>query len=420
MLTNQTISAIDIGTSKICTIVAEVDENTHEPIIKGIGITPSHGIKKGTIVDIEKASAAVKQSVREAENSAEKEIGKCYVNITGTHIRSMNTNSAIVISRNSHPEIGEAREIDKEDIEKVLEQARSIPLPIDRQILHLIPQDYTVDEQEEINNPIGLLGHRLEARAHVTTYNTTVASNISHCLKNANVEVKKFVLQALASSYSTLEDDEKEMGSVLIDIGGGTTDVIVFHEGNVYHTGVIGLGGYNISNDIAYLLRVPLNNAENLKRNFGYAKPSSITKNEVLQIDRLANQKFYSEVTTDLLAEYIEPRVEEIIREAYLETKKSGLATSNIISVVLTGGSCLLKGIDEIAEEIFKTPARIACPKGYIGFEEELNNPSFSASIGLLKFAIEDIKKDSIFNKHFKNPISKKWSHFKKIIENIM
>ncbi len=418
-LKNNILAALDIGTSKICALIAEIEEETQEPIIKGFGVAPAKGIKKGLVVNIEEATKSIIQAVSDAEKMSGHTISRCYVSITGDHIRSINTKGAIAISQGSRTGLGEAREIEQEDIERVIEHTKAVPLPVDRQILHTIPQEFIVDEQTGIKNPINLSGRRLEAKVHLTTYSTIVASNLSRCIKNAELEVERFVLQSLAASYSVLEEDEKELGTILIDIGSGTVDIIVYYNGGVHHTGVVNLGGFSVTNDIAYLLRIPLDKAESIKREHGCALTSLADKGANFKIEGLGGRP-PREISIDTLAEYIEPRMEEIFREAYLEARKADISLKNTLAIVLTGGGALLKGSEQLAENILNSSARIGYPKGFQGVNEEINSPSFATSVGLLKFAIEDRKNKSQFQQISKGPLIKLRTWIKYLSENVM
>ena len=418
-LKSHILAALDVGTSKICALIAEIEEETQEPIIKGFGIAPAKGIKKGLVVNIEEATKSIIQAVSDAEKMSGHTISRCYVSITGDHIRSINTKGAIAISQGSRTGLGESREIEQEDIERVIEHTKAVPLPVDRQILHTIPQEFIVDEQTGIKNPINLSGRRLEAKVHLTTYSLIVASNLSRCIKNAELEVERFVLQSLAASYSVLEEDEKELGTILIDIGSGTVDIIVYYDGGVHHTGVVNLGGFSVTNDIAYLLRIPLDKAESVKREHGCAIASLDDKGSNFKIDGLGGRP-PREISIDTLTEYIEPRMEEIFREAYLESRKADISLENTLAIVLTGGGALLKGSEQLAENIFNSPARIGYPKGFQGSNEEINSPSFATSVGLLKFAIEDRKNKSQFQQTSKGPFLKLRTWIKNLSENVM
>lgn len=418
-LKNQVVTGLDIGSSKICAVIAEIDADSPEPVIKGYGIAPSKGIKKGLVVDIENATQAIFNAISEAEKMAGISVDSCFVGISGDHIRSMNTRGMVAISRDSRTGLGEAREIESEDIERVIEHTKAVPFPIDRQILHVLPQEFIIDDQAGVKNPLNLSGRRLEAKVHLTTYNTTAISNLSKCIRNADLEIDGYVLSSLAAAYACLEDSEKSMGSVLLDIGSGTIDVIVFYDDGVHHTGVINLGAGSVTNDIAYMLRVPLERAEIIKRDHGFAKVSLTDKEAFFKLDGLGGRAV-REISLFNLAEWIEPRMEEILRESFLEAKKADISLTNTLSVVLTGGGSLLKGTDELAETIFNTPAKVVAPRGFQGYNVELSNPAYSVAIGLIKYAIVEYGNGSAFINKSASPLRKFRGWIKHVTENVM
>lgn len=418
-LKNQLITALDVGSSKVCTLIAEIDNEKQEPIIKGYSKVPSKGIKKGLVSDIEQATESIRDSISMAEKMTEVTVDSCYVGLSGDHIYSMNTQGMMAISRDSRSGLGEARQIDKEDVEKLVDHTKAVPMPIDRQLLHVLPQEFIVDNQQGIKNPVALSGRRLEAKVHLTTYNTIIASNLVHCIENIGLGIEAFVLKSLASSFSTLDENEKEMGTVLIDIGANVMDIIVFSDGGVHHTGVINLGGINVTNDIAYLLRIPFDKAESLKREYGHAVVALADRDAFFTISGLGGRPD-REIPVYTLAEYIEPRMEEIIRTAYTEAKKADISITNTLSVVLTGGASLLHGTEELTERIFNSPARIGYPKGYQGFTQELNDPSFASAIGILKYAIIDKNNNSSHKRKRRKLFSRAWGLMRHISENVM
>jgi len=415
---NHFITSVDIGTSKTCALIAEVNPETGAPVIKGYGSVETKGLKKGAVVNIEELSHTISQAVNAAETMAGATVSNCYVSISGDHIRSMNTQGLIAISRDARSGIGEAREIEKEDIDRVIEHTRAVPLPVDRQILHVMPQEFTVDEQSGIKNPINLLGRRLEVKVHITTYSTTVSSNLTRCFKNADLSINNFILHSLASSESVLTSGEKESGSILIDIGNGTIDVIVYSEGGIHHTGVVNFGDQLVTSDIAYLLRIPQEYAEKIKKNHGYCYTKNVDKEAMIKIDSIGNRPA-REIPLLKLAEYIEPRMEEILREAYMESKKADIPLTSIQSVVLTGGGALIKGCEELAESIFNVPARIGFPVAYTGYEDELNNPRYAAAIGVLQFVLQDKVTNQIRPSGPETSLTKAWNWIKNVTDNI-
>jgi len=418
-LKNQIVAGLDIGSSKICTVIAEVDPDSPEPIIKGYGIVPSKGIKKGLVVDIDNATKAIFNAVSEAEKMAGLSIESCFVGVSGDHIRSMNTRGMMAISRDSRAGLGEAREIEKEDIERVIEHTKAVPFPIDRQILHILPQEFIIDDQAGVKNPLHLSGRRLDAKVNLTTYNTTILSNLTKCIKNADLEIDGFVLSSLAAAYACLEENEKSMGSVLLDIGSGTIDVIVFHDDGVHHTGVVNMGAGSVTNDIAYMLRVPLEQAESIKREHGFAKVSLTDKEAYFKLDGLGGRTL-REISLFDLAEWVEPRMEELLRESFLEAKKADISLTNTLSIILTGGGALLKGTEELAEAIFNTPAKVVAPRGFREYVTELSNPACSVAIGLIKYAIAEQFNGSAFNRTSGGPLRKIRGWIKHLTENVM
>jgi len=416
---NHYTTCVEIGSSKTCAFIAEKDPETGNPKIKGYGAVETKGLKKGVVVNIEELSHTISQAVNAAETMADTSVSSCYVNLGGDHIRSMNTKGMIAISRDARGGVGEAREVEKEDIEQVIDHTKAVPLPVDRQILHVMPQEFIVYEQSGIKNPINLLGRRLEVKVHITTFSATVASNLSRCFKNVDLTVNNFILNSLASAESTLTPSEKESGAILIDIGSGTVDVVVYSEGGIHHTGVVNFGDQLVTSDIAYLLRIPMEYAEKLKKNHGYCFTKNADKETMIKIDSIGNRPA-REIPLMKLTEYIEPRMEEILREAFMESKKADVPLTSIQSVVLTGGGALLKGCEELAESIFQTPARIGFPTGYSGFENEINNPKYATVIGMLKFALQDKSIVRVKPTGSENWFAKAWHWLKNISEDFI
>ena len=417
-LKNQVITALDIGSSKICAIIAEVDQERQLPLIKGFGAVPSKGINKGLVIDIEQVTDSIIKALTIAEEMAGFPVESCIVSISGEHIRSMNTKGMVAISSDNRTGLGESREIEEEDIASVIEHTKAVPLPIERQILHVLSQEFIVDEQSGVKNPLNLSGRRLEAKVHLTTYSTTAASNLAKCIKNAGLEVEGFVFSAFAASYACLEESEKEMGSILLDIGSGIVDVIVFYESGVHYTGVINLGAANVTHDISIMLRIPPVQAEQLKREYGFAKTSLTDKEAFFKLNGIAGRQS-REVAVYNLAEWIEPRMEEILREAFNEASKADIPLTNILSVTLVGGGALLKGTDELTEMVFNTPTKVGTPKGFEGYETELSDPSYAVAIGLLKYAVAEFGRRGFRGKSG-GPIKRFSSWIKHLTENIM
>jgi len=383
------IAALDIGSSKIRIAVAEVNEEMKEPIIRGYGEVPARGISKGLISDVEEATKAIKEAKRIAEKMSGLLIENCYVGITGDHIRGIDTNGRISVSKENTPGLGEPREIIQSDVRKVLEHTKGFPLHSEREILHLFEKEYIIDSQHGIKNPINLNGRRLEVKVHLSTYNVISVSNLTKCINKAGLNIERYVLQSLASSYSTLDKDEKELGTILLDIGYGITDVIVFYKNSVYHTGTVNNAGNSVTNDISYMLKITHENAEQVKKDYGWAEDTIIPKREVIEFKGLAGRN-KKDIDNISLAKYIKARMEEILQDAMLEANNADIIEGINPVICLTGGGATVRGCEELADKIFKSSTRLAFPKGFKGFEEELSLPEYSALIGLLKFAIEN------------------------------
>ncbi len=389
------VAALDIGTTKIGVIIAEVYEDDPNPKIIGVGNSPSHGLKKGVVVNIEKTVQSINEAVEQAENMAGVEIDSVVVGIAGDHIRSINGRGVVAVS-------GPDNEITENDIRRVIDAAKAVVLPIDREIIHILPQEFIVDEQRGIPDPLGMSGVRLEAEVHIVTGAVTSAQNIYRCVNRAGLNVLDLVLQPLASSYSVLSDDEKELGVAVLDLGGGTTDIAMFFEGCIRHTGIVALGGGAVTNDLALCLRTPVDQAELVKIRSGAALHSVIDSNETVDIPGVGGRAA-RKVSRGLLVDIIQPRMEEIFTLAANEMKKSEFANLMTAGVVLTGGGSLLKGLNELAEEVFDMPVKLGFPTGFSGLVDLAKSPIYATAIGLILYylnkqdeysMLDDIKKD--------------------------
>ncbi len=389
------VAALDIGTTKIGVIIAEVYEDDPNPKIIGVGNSPSHGLKKGVVVNIEKTVQSITEAVEQAENMAGVEIDSVVVGIAGDHIRSINGRGVVAVS-------GADNEITENDIRRVIDAAKAVVLPIDREIIHILPQEFIVDEQRGIPDPLGMSGVRLEAEVHIVTGAVTSAQNIYRCVNRASLNVLDLVLQPLASSYSVLSDDEKELGVAVLDLGGGTTDIAMFFEGCIRHTGIVALGGGAVTNDLALCLRTPVDQAELIKLRSGAALHSVIDSNETVDIPGVGGRAA-RKVSRGLLVDIIQPRMEEIFTLAANEMKKSEFANLMTAGVVLTGGGSLLKGLNELAEEVFDMPVKLGFPTGFSGLIDLAKSPIYATAVGLILHflnkqdeysMIDDIKKD--------------------------
>lgn len=374
MSDNEIIAGLDLGTTKVCAIVAEVTDDGLDII--GIGSVPSKGLRKGVVVNIESTVQAIKAAVEQAETMAGVEINTVYAGIAGSHVRGMNQEGVAAIQN---------REVSQEDVARVLEQAKAIPLPGDRQVLHVLPQEYIVDEQDGIKEPVGMSGVRLEARVHVVTAATTSVANIIKCAERCGLYVAEVVLQPLASADAVLSDDEKEIGVALIDIGGGTTDVIIYVDGAVVHTSVIPIGGINLTNDIATGLRTPMAEAERIKIKYGCASTAMVDVEEQIEVPSVGGRA-PRHLPRQVLCDIIEPRAEEIFaacRHVIAETGYSDMLASG---AVITGGSTLLDGMPELAEQVLGLPVRRGAPTGIGGLIDMVRSPSYATGVGLVKY----------------------------------
>jgi len=368
------IAGLDIGTTKICTIIAE---NSSEGInIIGIGTHPSKGLKKGMIVDIGATIESIRKAIKEAERMADHEIETVYTGISGGHIKSFNSHGVIAIKN---------REVKRSDIKRSIDAARAIAIPVDREIIHVLPQEFIVDDQRGIRDPLGMSGMRLEAKVHVVTGAVTSAQNIIKCANRTGLDVKDIILQQLASSEAVLTADEKELGVALVDMGGGTTDTAIFFNGSIGYTSIIPVGGNHFTSDIALGLRTPIKEAERIKKEYGCAIAHSVDRDEMIEV-MSTDGKETRTISRRTLCEIIEPRAEELLQLIHKEILKSELAEFLGAGVVLTGGASMMPGIRELAEKIFKLPVRIGYPRGVRGLKDVVNNPMFATGVGLVLY----------------------------------
>ncbi len=371
----QMIVGLDIGTSKIVAIVAEMRDDGGLEII-GVGTHPSHGLKKGVVINIDSTVASLRKAVEEAERMAGVKIRSVFAGIAGSHVRSLNSHGIVAIKEN---------EVVRNDIERVMDAARAIAIPADQHILHVLPQEYVIDEQEGIKDPIGMSGVRLEAKVHLVTASNSAAQNISKCIVQCGLQVEDIVLEQVASSYSVLSDDERDLGVCLIDIGGGTTDIAVFNEGSIRHTAVIPVAGDQVTNDIAVAFRTPTQYAEDIKIRYACALRQLANPGERIEVpgvgDRSARQ-----LERQTLAEVVEPRYEELLNLVLDELRRSGFEEECAAGVVMTGGSSKMEGVIELAEEIFHMPVRLGVPQHVSGHSELMRNPIHATGVGLLLY----------------------------------
>ncbi|MDZ7261174.1 MAG: cell division protein FtsA [candidate division KSB1 bacterium] len=381
METTEIIAGLDIGTTKIGAIIAEVDERG-EPKIVGVGHAPSEGLKKGVVVNLEKTVQSIEKAVEQAERMAGVTIHSVFVGIAGDHIRGINGRGVVAVA-------GPDNEITPNDIRRVIDAAKAVALPIDREIIHILPQEFIVDEQRGIRDPLGMSGVRLEAEVHIVTGAITSAQNIYRSVERAGLGVIDLVLQPLASSYSVLNDDERELGVAVIDLGGGTTDIAMFFEGCIRHTSIVALGGGNVTNDIALCLRTPLEQAEMIKIKYGTTFPlENSNNNDTIEIPGVGGRPA-RKVSKNLLIDIIQPRMEEILTLAHNEIKKSEFANLMTAGVVLTGGGSLLRGTVELAEEIFDMPVKLGIPSGFTGLVDLARSPIYATGVGLVLYGLK-------------------------------
>ena len=374
------IAGLDIGTSKIGVVIGEVAEAGGIQIL-GTGMSPSEGLRQGVVINLNLAVQSIERAVQEAQLTAGIEIEDVIVGIAGDHIRSVNSRGVVAVSRSDH-------EITQHDVNRVIDAAKAIALPIDREVLHIIPQEFIVDNQSGIKDPVGISGVRLEAEVHIVTGAVTSAQNIVRSVNKAGLGVIALVLEPLASSYAVLDKNEKDLGVALVDVGGGTTDIALFYDGEIRNTVVIGLGGQNVTNDIALGLRTPPMEAEAIKKKYGCCYKAMVSKDEMFMVPGLGGRP-PTEVSRMLLTTIIQPRMEEIFSLASKEIKRSEFCNLLGAGVVLTGGGSLLEGSLELAEEIFGFPAKFGIPQGFTGLVESVSTPIFATGAGLVLYGLK-------------------------------
>lgn len=373
--TKDLIVGIDIGTSKVVTLVGEMLPDGNLNVI-GFGSHPSQGLKRGVVVNIESTVQSIQRSVEDAELMSGCEIFTAFTGIAGSHIRSINSHGMVAIRDN---------EVSVNDIDRVIDAAKAIAIPADQRILHVLPQEFIIDSQDSIREPVGMSGVRLEAKVHIVTGAVSAAQNIVKCMKRCGLSTSDIVLEQFASSQSILTDDEKELGVCMIDIGGGTSDIAIFTEGAIRHTAVIPIAGDQVTNDIAIALRTPTRNAEEIKIKLGCALQEDIDPAEMIDIPTMGDRAG-RKIPRQLLVEVIEARYEELFTLAFNELKRSGLQNHVAAGVVLTGGASKIPGAQELAERIFNMPVRIGRPHNVTGMPDIINNPIYATGVGLLVY----------------------------------
>jgi cell division protein FtsA len=369
---NSIVVGLDIGTSKVCAIVGEMTEHGVEII--GLGSHSSQGLRKGVVINIESTVNSIKKAVEEAGLMAGCEIHTVFTSISGGHVKAFNSHGIVAVKN---------KEVAQRDLERVIDAAKAVAIPMDREVLHVLPQDYIIDEQDGIKDPLGMSGVRLEAKVHIITGSVTAAQNIVKCCNRTGLNVAEIVLAPLAAAEAVLSDEERELGVMLVDMGGGTTDIALYHDGTLKHTAVLGIGGNHVTNDIAAGLRTPFNDAERIKRRYGFAKARMATSEERVEVPSVAG-KGAGTVSRQILCEIIEPRLDEIFELIQRELAKSSYEGSLASGVVITGGSMLLPGAVEVAERAFGLPVRLGVPAHVGGLVDVIDSPAYAAGVGLV------------------------------------
>jgi cell division protein FtsA len=372
------IVGLDIGTSKVVAIVGEIGLEGGIEIV-GIGSNPSKGMKKGVVVNIESTVQSIQRAVEEAELMAGCQIHSVYVGIAGSHIRSLNSHGIVAIKD---------KEVYSLDLERVIEAAQAVAIPADQKVLHILPQEYVIDNQEGIKEPLGMSGVRLEAKVHLVTCAVNAAQNIEKCIRRCGLDVEEIILEQLASSYAVLTDDERELGVCMVDIGGGTTDIAIFTEGSIRHTGVIPIAGDQVTNDIAMALRTPTQYAEEIKIKYACALTQLAGADDTIKVPSVGDRP-PRDLSRQSLAEVVEPRYDELFTLIQAELRRSGFEDMVPAGIVLTGGTSKMEGVVELAEEIFHMPVRVGSPQTVMGLNDIVRNPIYATSVGLLQYGMQ-------------------------------
>jgi cell division protein FtsA len=369
---------LDVGTSTVCAVVAESLDNGNLDMV-GIGVAESRGIKRGVVVNLEAAVESIKKALEEAELMAGVEIDSVHLALSGPHVKGFNSRGVIAVA-------GKNREILRDDVRRAIDAAKAVALPTGREILHVLPQDFVVDEQDGIGAPIGMTGARLEVNVHVVTGASSTSQNIIACVNRAGVSVVDTVIEQLAAAEAVLTSDEKELGVALVDVGGGTADLAIFERGSLWHTAVVAVGGDHFTSDIAVGLRTPMPDAEKLKRKNGCALSAMVDEDETIEVASVGGRRPRL-MARRILSEILQPRAEEIFHLVWDEIRRAGYEKSLNSGIVLTGGGSILEGMPEIAEQIFDLPVRRGCPVGIGGLADHVNSPVFATPVGLVLYA---------------------------------
>jgi cell division protein FtsA len=375
---NSYVVGLDIGTKKVAAIIGEITEDRKVEVI-GIGTAESKGLRKGVVVNLEATTSAIKKAQEEAELMAGVEIDSAFVGISGAHIKSFNSRGVIAVS-------GKNREITREDIRRVIDQSKAVSIPPDRDIIHVIPQEFVVDEQDGIKAPLGMSGIKLEVNVHIITSAITSVQNLRTCVERAEIEIEQVVLNQIAAASAVLTHDEKELGAGLIDIGAGTTEVAIFERGSLWYTSIIPIGGDNFTNDIAVGLRTPIPEAEKIKKKFGCVAVPTVDEQETIEVPSVGKGRKPRVLSRQILSDIIQPRAEEIFRLVDGDIKRMGYEKSLNSGIVITGGTALLEGLEEVAEEIFDLPVRRGDPAGVSGLIDRVSTPDYATAVGLILY----------------------------------
>lgn len=404
---NKMIVGLDIGTSKVVAIVGAITPEGQLEIV-GIGSHRSNGLKKGVVVNIESTVLSIQRAIEEAELMAGCQIHSVYAGIAGSHIRSLNSHGIVAIRD---------REVFPQDLERVIDAAQAVAIPADQKILHILPQEFLIDDQDGVKEPLGMSGVRLEAKVHLVTCAVNAAQNIEKCIRRCGLEVEDIILEQLASSYSVLTDDEKELGVCVVDIGGGTTDIAIFKDGAIRHTGVIPIAGDQVTNDIAMALRTPTPNAEEIKIKYACALAKLTSPDETIKVPSVGDRQ-PRDLSRQALAEVVEPRYDELFTLVQAELRRSGYEDLIAAGIVLTGGTSKMEGVVELAEEIFHMPVRLGAPQNIRGLSDIVNNPIYSTGVGLLIYAMRQQQDRSFSSSSSKEATGSLLSKIKKMFQS--
>jgi cell division protein FtsA len=398
----QLIVGLDVGTSKVVAIVGEILPEGGIEIV-GIGSHPSRGLKRGVVVNIESTVQSIQRAIAEAELMAGCQIHSVYAGIAGSHVRSLNSHGVVAIRD---------KEVTAGDVDRVIDAARAVSIPADQKILHILPQDFVIDGQDGIREPIGMSGVRLEVHVHIVTGAMSAAQNIVRCVERCGLKVDDVILEQLASSYAVLNEDEKELGVCLVDIGGGTTDIAVFTDGAIRHTAVIPIAGDQVTNDIAVALRTPTHHAEEIKIKYACALPQLASADETIEVPSVGERP-PRRLARQTLAEVVEPRYEELFSLIQAELRRSGFEDAIPAGIVLTGGSSKMEGAVELAEEVFHAPVRLGVPQHVSGLVDVVRNPIHATGVGLLLFGAQSVPRNGAGERRAQIGMQDVWQRMK-------